>query len=58
LGIELKDEPQKLVEKGLENGIVINLTSKKVVRLAPPINITPTEWDQGLDAVVRTLAGA
>ena len=56
LGIELKDEPQKLVEKGLENCVVINLTSKKVVRLAPPINITPQQWEQGLDAVVRTLA--
>ena len=58
LGIELKDEPQKLVERGLESGVVINLTAKKVVRLAPPINITPQEWDQGLDAVVRTLTGA
>ena len=56
LGIELKDEPQKVVEKGLENGVVINLTSKKVVRLAPPINIKAEQWDQGLDAVIRTLA--
>jgi predicted acetylornithine/succinylornithine family transaminase len=56
VGIELKDEPAKLVEKGLENGVVINLTSKKIVRLAPPINITAQEWEQGLDAVVRTLS--
>jgi acetylornithine/succinyldiaminopimelate/putrescine aminotransferase len=54
----MRDEPQKLVEKGLENGIIINLTSKKVVRLAPPINISAQEWDQGLDAVIQTLASA
>ncbi len=58
LGIEMKEEPQKLVEKGLENGVVINLTSKKVVRLAPPINISAQEWDEGLDAVIQTLASA
>jgi len=58
LGIELKDEPQKLVERGLDNGIILNLTSKKIVRLAPPINISAELWDQGLDAVIKTLAAA
>jgi acetylornithine aminotransferase len=57
LGIELKNEPQKLVEKGMERGILINLTAKKVIRLAPPINITSQEWDQGLGLVVDTIAG-
>ncbi|HEX8522638.1 MAG TPA: acetylornithine/succinylornithine family transaminase [Tepidisphaeraceae bacterium] len=58
LGIELKDEPQKLVERGLDSGVIINLTAKKVVRLAPPINISRQDWDQGLDAVINTLAAA
>jgi predicted acetylornithine/succinylornithine family transaminase len=58
LGIELKDEPAKLVERGLDNGVIINLTAKKVVRLAPPINISERDWEQGLDAVVATLAGS
>jgi acetylornithine aminotransferase len=57
LGIELKNEPQKLVEKGMERGILINLTAKKVIRLAPPINITSQEWDHGLGLVVDTIAG-
>ena len=56
LGIELKNEPQKLVEKGLEKGVVINLTAKKVVRLAPPINISAAEWERGLDLVVDVIA--
>jgi len=56
IGIELKEEAPRIVEKGLEHGIIINLTSKKIVRLAPPINITPQQWDQGLDAVINTIA--
>jgi acetylornithine/succinyldiaminopimelate/putrescine aminotransferase len=34
----------------------MNLTSKTVVRLAPPINITREEWDLGLDRMIETLA--
>jgi len=56
LGIELKDGPEKLVEKGLERGIMINLTAKKVIRLAPPINIDQKTWDQGLDSLVQVIA--
>ncbi len=56
LGIELTFEPQKLVEKGLAKGVLINLTAKKVIRLAPAINITPQLWEQGLDRVVETIA--
>src|SRR5262245_16706931 len=57
LGIELKSEPQKLVDKGLSRGVLMNLTAKKVIRLAPPINITAAEWDQGLELVIETIAG-
>ena len=55
LGIELKDAPQKPVEKGLERGLVMNLTAQKVIRLAPPINISKEDWDSGLDALVETI---
>jgi acetylornithine/N-succinyldiaminopimelate aminotransferase len=55
IGIELKQPPQKLVEAGLEHGIVINLTAKNVIRLAPPINITRSDWDQGLDRLIETI---
>ncbi|MEA2734822.1 MAG: acetylornithine/N-succinyldiaminopimelate aminotransferase [Humisphaera sp.] len=57
IGIELKNEPQKLVEKGLEKGVAINLTAKKVIRLAPPINISEQHWNDGLDRVVDVIAG-
>ena len=56
LGIELKNAPEKLMEKALEKGIIINLTAKKVIRLAPPVNIDRTLWDRGLDLVIQTIA--
>jgi acetylornithine aminotransferase len=58
LGLELKSPPEKIVEKGLARGIVINLTASKVIRLAPPINITRADWDRGLDLLVEVLAQA
>ena len=56
LGIELKEPPTQIVERALERGVIINLTAKKVIRLAPPINISPEQWDAGLDAVVSLIA--
>jgi predicted acetylornithine/succinylornithine family transaminase len=55
LGIELKSPPTKLVDRGLENGVIINLTAQKVIRLAPALTITAEEWDRGLDLVVKTI---
>jgi acetylornithine/N-succinyldiaminopimelate aminotransferase len=55
LGIELKSAPEKVVERGLQNGIIINLTAQKVIRLAPALTITPEEWDRGLTALVKTI---
>jgi predicted acetylornithine/succinylornithine family transaminase len=56
LGIELKDPPVRLVDRALEQGVIINLTAQKVIRLAPPINITAEQWHAGLDGVVRVIA--
>jgi acetylornithine/N-succinyldiaminopimelate aminotransferase len=56
IGIELKNPPEKFVDKGLERGIVVNLTSQRVVRVAPPINIDRRQWDEGLDALVSVIA--
>ena len=56
IGIELKNPPEKLVETGLQNGVVMNLTSKNVIRLAPPINVSKEDWDLGLDRVIKTIA--
>jgi acetylornithine/N-succinyldiaminopimelate aminotransferase len=56
IGIELKDPPEKLVDQGVARGVIINLTAQKVIRLAPPINITREQLDAGLDAVIDVIA--
>ena len=56
LGVELKQPPEGLVNRALERGIIVNLTAKNVIRLAPPINIDRKLWDEGLDVLVSLLA--
>jgi acetylornithine/N-succinyldiaminopimelate aminotransferase len=55
MGIELKNPPEKLVERALEKGVIINLTQVKVIRIAPPINITREQLDPALDVVIRVI---
>lgn len=56
IGIELKQPPEKFMENVLSRGLIVNLTAKKVIRVAPPINIDRKTWDQGLDLLVQTIA--
>ena len=56
LGIQLANPPQKLVENALQQGLVINLTSKDVIRLAPAINIDRQLWSAGLDKLGELIA--
>lgn len=55
LGIELKNAPEKFMERALAHAVIINLTQQKVIRIAPPINITREQLDAGLDAVVKVI---
>jgi acetylornithine aminotransferase len=55
LGIEMKQPPKQLVEKCLAAGVVVNVTADKVVRLAPPINITQTDLDEGLTRLLQVI---
>jgi acetylornithine/N-succinyldiaminopimelate aminotransferase len=57
IGIELKEIPDKFTDKAMERGLIVNITAKKVIRLAPPINIDRKLWDAGLDLLVETIAG-
>jgi predicted acetylornithine/succinylornithine family transaminase len=56
IGIELKEVPEKFAEKSMARGLIVNLTAKKVIRIAPPINIDLALWNQGLDEVVHLIA--
>jgi acetylornithine/N-succinyldiaminopimelate aminotransferase len=58
IGVELKQPPEGLVDRALERGLIVNVTAKNVIRLAPPINIDRAMLDQGLDILVSVLAEA
>src|SRR5204862_6651275 len=56
IGIQLKDPPERFLDKALGRGLVVNLTAKQVVRLAPAINIPRELWIEGLNSVVELIA--
>lgn len=55
IGIELKSPCGVLVEKALEKGLLINVTSENVVRLLPPLIITEQQADQIVSTVVELI---
>ena len=56
LGIELKEPPQQFMDKALAMGVIVNLTAKKVIRIAPPLNIEQGLWEQGLGLITQLIA--
>jgi len=52
IGIELKKPCAELVEKGLEAGILINVTAGNVVRLLPPLILNDDEAEQIANRVI------
>jgi acetylornithine/succinyldiaminopimelate/putrescine aminotransferase len=56
LGVELTAAPEKFVERMLAKGVMINVTAQKVIRLAPPINITREDWESGVERLMETIA--
>ena len=55
-GLELKEAPERFVEKAANRGVIVNVTAQKVVRVAPPINIPAETFDRGLDLLTDALA--
>lgn len=56
IGIELQDEPTDFAAKALAKGLIVNLTAKKVIRLAPPVNISAPLWEEGIERVLDLIA--
>jgi len=52
IGIELDRPCGELVTKAMQNGLLINVTREKVVRLLPPLIITMQEADMLLDILI------
>jgi acetylornithine/N-succinyldiaminopimelate aminotransferase len=53
LGIELQEPCVELVQQALEQGLLINVTAEKVIRLLPPLIIEQAE----IDRIVTDVAG-
>lgn len=61
IGIELDRPCAELVSQALAQGLLINVTAERVVRLLPPLVISDAEADQivdGVSALVRDFAQA
>jgi acetylornithine/succinyldiaminopimelate/putrescine aminotransferase len=54
-GIELARDATAVVPAGLEQGVIVNRTAETVVRLLPPMVITPEEADEALGRLEKAL---
>jgi len=55
-GLELTRDAAPVVPAALERGVVVNRTAERVVRLLPPLIITESELDEGLDRLDAALS--
>ena len=55
IGLELKKPCADLVQKGLDAGIVLNVTAGNVVRLLPPLTITQEETQELAERVTNLI---
>ncbi len=56
LSLNAKINASDVVRQALDAGLMINATQGNVLRLAPPLTITQTELDEGLDQLESILA--
>lgn len=55
LGFEIEEKGEELVDKCLENGLLINCTQKNVIRIMPAINVRKEEIDEGIEILRKSL---
>ncbi|MEY4565998.1 MAG: Acetylornithine aminotransferase [Planctomycetota bacterium] len=58
VGIELEIDGASLVQSALENGLLINCTQGKVLRLLPALTISDSEIDRSLEILSEVLTTA
>jgi len=57
-GVVLDRDAAPVVEAGMARGVLVNRTAGSVVRLLPPLTITPDEIDEGVERLAGALADA
>ena len=55
VGMELKEEGQEIVEKCVEEGVLINCAAKKVLRFLPPLIVEEKEIDYLIEVLDKIL---
>ena len=55
IGIELSEEGAPIVQKCMENGLLINCTQGNVLRFLPAMNLTVQQADEGIDILAEAL---
>ena len=58
IGIELTQDGTAIANKALEKGLIINCTAGNIIRLMPPLNITPAAAKKGLTILKEVFADA
>lgn len=56
-GIELDKPAQEIRYHGLKNGILLNVTAEKVIRLLPPLILTAEEGEELVARLVKSIEG-
>ncbi len=56
IGVELEMEGNKIAESCMQEGLLLNCTAYKVLRLVPPLTIKKSELDRGLAILEAVLA--
>jgi predicted acetylornithine/succinylornithine family transaminase len=55
-GIELESEAAPVLARAVERGVLLTLAGEKVLRLLPPLTITRSELERGLELLQEALA--
>ena len=56
IGIELQQPVPQLVEKGLDKGVIFNITAEKVIRLLPPLIFKLEHADELVEKLYQILS--
>ena len=55
-GVELRIDAQPVIDQARANGLLVNRTNEKVVRMLPPLTIEAADIDRGVDILDTVLA--
>lgn len=58
IGIEVAGDPLPLIQKCVEQGVLVNRAGENVIRLLPALNILRVEWEKGLAVLESVLRHA